>query len=165
MRSGFRADVRRDAAFEDTRRAMARCAPAWGGVIGLSVAGVEIGPVRKSPCRRLTARRIFQIMPGFLGGVPERSKGADCKSVGSAFEGSNPSPSTRILAGIEGRALRRSGEIRGGCSSMVEQKPSKLTTRVRFPSPAPTILKICERRAAGAQAEGDLKRQAHVAQW
>ncbi len=25
----------------------------------------------------------------------------------------------------------------GGCSSMVEQKPSKLTTRVRFPSPAP----------------------------
>ena len=30
----------------------------------------------------------------FFGGVPERSKGADCKSVGSAFEGSNPSPST-----------------------------------------------------------------------
>ena len=26
-----------------------------------------------------------------------------------------------------------------GCSSMVEQKPSKLTTRVRFPSPAPGI--------------------------
>ena len=26
---------------------------------------------------------------------------------------------------------------RRGCSSMVEQKPSKLTTRVRFPSPAP----------------------------
>jgi hypothetical protein len=24
-----------------------------------------------------------------------------------------------------------------GCSSMAEQKPSKLTTRVRFPSPAP----------------------------
>jgi hypothetical protein len=32
----------------------------------------------------------------FFGGVPERSKGTDCKSVGSAFEGSNPSPSTRI---------------------------------------------------------------------
>ena len=29
-----------------------------------------------------------------LGGVPERSKGSDCKSDGSAFEGSNPSPST-----------------------------------------------------------------------
>ena len=30
----------------------------------------------------------------FFGGVPERSKGADCKSGGSAFEGSNPSPTT-----------------------------------------------------------------------
>ena len=30
-----------------------------------------------------------------LGGVPERSKGSDCKSDGTAFEGSNPSPSTR----------------------------------------------------------------------
>ena len=29
-----------------------------------------------------------------FGGVPERSKGSDCKSDGSAFEGSNPSPST-----------------------------------------------------------------------
>ena len=28
------------------------------------------------------------------GGVPERPKGSDCKSDGSAFEGSNPSPST-----------------------------------------------------------------------
>ena len=28
-------------------------------------------------------------------------------------------------------------EITGGCSSMVEQQPSKLNTRVRFPSPAP----------------------------
>ena len=27
--------------------------------------------------------------------------------------------------------------VQGGCSSMVEQKPSKLMTRVRFPSPAP----------------------------
>jgi hypothetical protein len=29
-----------------------------------------------------------------LGGVPERSKGTDCKSVGHAFGGSNPPPST-----------------------------------------------------------------------
>ncbi len=29
------------------------------------------------------------------GGVPERSKGTDCKSVGNAFGGSNPPPSTR----------------------------------------------------------------------
>jgi hypothetical protein len=30
-----------------------------------------------------------------LGGVPERSKGSDCKSDGLAFVGSNPTPSTR----------------------------------------------------------------------
>ena len=30
---------------------------------------------------------------GEAGGVPERSKGADCKSVGYAFAGSNPAPS------------------------------------------------------------------------
>ena len=29
-----------------------------------------------------------------LGWIPEWPKGADCKSVGDAFEGSNPSPST-----------------------------------------------------------------------
>ena len=29
-----------------------------------------------------------------LSGVPEWPKGSDCKSVGSAFDGSNPSPST-----------------------------------------------------------------------
>ena len=29
-----------------------------------------------------------------FGGVPERSKGSDCKSDGFAFEGSNPSPTT-----------------------------------------------------------------------
>ena len=30
-----------------------------------------------------------------LGGIPEWPKGADCKSVGTAFEGSNPSPPTK----------------------------------------------------------------------
>ena len=29
---------------------------------------------------------------GFYGWIPEWPKGADCKSVGFAFEGSNPSP-------------------------------------------------------------------------
>ena len=32
---------------------------------------------------------------GFYGWVPEWPKGADCKSVGFAFEGSNPSPSIK----------------------------------------------------------------------
>src|SRR5260364_244531 len=46
----------------------------------------------------------------------------------------------------------KSGDERGR-SSMVEQKPSKLMTRVRFPSPAP----VCGR--------GAVREAAHVAQW
>jgi hypothetical protein len=43
-----------------------------------------------------------------------------------------------LLAGRDTLFSRRSGfRVRRGCSSMVEQKPSKLMTRVRFPSPAP----------------------------
>ena len=38
----------------------------------------------------------------------------------------------------------------GGCSSMVEQKPSKLTTRVRFPSPAPAFAKATAGKPASA---------------
>ena len=37
-----------------------------------------------------------------FGGVPERSKGSDCKSAGIAYEGSNPSPSTRSAADYAG---------------------------------------------------------------
>ena len=59
------------------------------------------------------------------GGVPERPKGSDCKSDGSAFGGSNPPPSTIFPLG------------KCGCSSVVELQPSKLIMWVRFPSPAP----------------------------
>jgi hypothetical protein len=45
------------------------------------------------------------------GEVPEWPKGADCKSAGDAFEGSNPSLSTKLFAGI---------------AQLVERKPSKL---------------------------------------
>ena len=64
------------------------------------------------------------------GGVPEWLKGTDCKSVGFAYAGSNPAPSTRFPD--------------CGCSSMVEQQPSKLMTRVRFPSPALIFSTVCE---------------------
>ncbi len=38
-----------------------------------------------------------------IGGVPERPKGADCKSAGGAYGGSNPPPSTMDFeAGISG---------------------------------------------------------------
>ena len=40
------------------------------------------------------------------------------------------------------RPVVRQQERPSGCSSMVEQKPSKLTTRVRFPSPAPSKI-VC----------------------
>jgi hypothetical protein len=67
----------------------------------------------------------------FLGGVPEWLKGADCKSAGYAFEGSNPSPSTTKIHKNAGSL------VFCGCSSMVELQPSKLIAWVRFPSPAP----------------------------
>lgn len=35
-------------------------------------------------------------MPPRFGGVPEWPKGSDCKSAGSAFDGSNPSPPTNM---------------------------------------------------------------------
>src|ERR1051325_113285 len=48
---------------------------------------------------------------GRRGEVPEWPKGADCKSAGDAFEGSNPSLSTILPAGI---------------AQLVEREPSKL---------------------------------------
>ena len=38
------------------------------------------------------------------GGVPKRSNGADCKSAGIAFGGSNPPPTIGVFAGSAGRA-------------------------------------------------------------
>ena len=51
------------------------------------------------------------------GGVPERPKGTDCKSVGSAFEGSNPSPSTFFRRGMEQLVARRAHNPKAGGSS------------------------------------------------
>ena len=48
-----------------------------------------------APCVVDIGRGRGQNRASLLGGVPERSKGSDCKSDGTAFEGSNPSPSTR----------------------------------------------------------------------
>ena len=50
------------------------------------------------------------------GGVPERPKGADCKSAGGAYGGSNPPPSTICLF-IDGQA---------GVAQGLERQPSKL---------------------------------------
>ena len=82
-----------------------------------------------------------------LGGVPERSKGSDCKSDGSAFVGSNPTPSTTrpmssrawgsVPFGRFAIVVSTALALRGGYSSVAEPQPSKLMARVRFPLPAP----------------------------
>ena len=56
-------------------------------------------------------------MDSSLGRVPERSKGTDCKSVATGFEGSNPSPSTLEMIGAINFA---------GVAQLVELQPSKL---------------------------------------
>ena len=87
------------------------------------------------------------------------AKGADCKSAGFAFVGSSPTSPTIRGAGCQGSGVKSAGggvqvsvvemvfltpdtwnlASECGCSSMVEQQPSKLNTRVRFPSPAPSF--------------------------
>src|SRR5512139_1744266 len=51
-------------------------------------------PVEQLICNQQVAGS-SPIASSRYGGVPEWPKGADCKSVGSAFGGSNPPPSTR----------------------------------------------------------------------
>ena len=67
------------------------------------------------------------------GGVPERPKGPDCKSDGSAFVGSNPTPSTSS----EFEMVTAEAYTYSGYCSVAEPQPSKLMARVRFPLPAP----------------------------
>src|SRR5688572_27844215 len=56
------------------------------------------------------------------GRVPERSKGTDCKSVATGFEGSNPSPSTAAKR----RAMELGNHEFAGVAQLVELQPSKL---------------------------------------
>ena len=60
------------------------------------------------------------------GGVPERSKGADCKSAGEAYGGSNPPPSTITL-------LRWEIAIRdNGCRSLIISGSSSVARASAF---------------------------------
>jgi hypothetical protein len=74
-----------------------------------------------------------------FGGLPEWPKGADCKSAGYAFDGSNPSPSTPRTApfvvptpGIKPvfvKILPKRGILirtTAGVAQLVERQPSKL---------------------------------------
>src|SRR5262249_47286827 len=69
---------------------------------------------------------------GTLNIVPESA------GVKSAFGPNSLKPAG--FGGRRGQLRRPAWRVRSGirgCSSMVEQQPSKLNTRVRFPSPAP----------------------------
>jgi PD-(D/E)XK nuclease superfamily protein len=57
---------------------------------GPKYAGFEVDPGRPFPDRLA----VQTLSSDRVGGVPERSKGPDCKSGGSAFAGSNPAPTT-----------------------------------------------------------------------
>src|SRR4030095_2500984 len=61
------------------------------------------------------------------GRVPERSKGTDCKSVATGFEGSNPSPSTGARWLFRSEIERRGGDEHdkyAGVAQLVELQPS-----------------------------------------
>jgi hypothetical protein len=64
------------------------------------------------------------------GGIPERSKGTDCKSVAISFEGSNPSPSTDAPSRCHDQAQRQPMNTlirtHAGVAQLVELQPSKL---------------------------------------
>jgi hypothetical protein len=73
---------------------------------------------------------------------PRLRSGTECSTDGG---GCPPKPWRRRAARCRGDCAFR------GCSSMVEQQPSKLMTRVRFPSPAPAFARDaddCPRRCA-----------------
>ena len=60
-----------------------------------------------------------------IGGVPERPKGADCKSAVVDFEGSNPSPSTIIYLPDEERCHLPGGEKPYGLEMTMKLSPTK----------------------------------------
>jgi hypothetical protein len=77
-----------------------------------------------------SSNELFKNLADTPGGVAERSMATDCKSVGDAYGGSNPSAPTILLV-----------LLYSGSSSVVEHKPSKLVMWVRFPSPAPDVIR------------------------
>ncbi len=60
------------------------------------------------------------IASSLIGGVPERSKGADCKSAAVGFGGSNPPPTT-TLAGIAQLAERQPSKLNVAGSNPVSR--------------------------------------------
>ena len=89
---------------------------------------------------RLKDMMFFFPHSDFSGGVAERSNATDCKSVDFRLRRFESFPLHQLNRFRIGFCFRMYGL--SGCSSMVEQKPSKLMTGVRFPSPAPFPLRF-----------------------
>ena len=98
-----------------------RSKPSWCGACAASVSSHQ-GTAQGFTCIPRLSRRIACAMLLRMGG---RGAGP-----------SDPRQRTPCQSGPGGAYLRAAG----GCSSMVEQQPSKLNTRVRFPSPAPFLM-------------------------
>jgi hypothetical protein len=89
------------------------------------------------------------------GGIPERSKGTGCKPVGSAFEGSNPSPtitpSGRSTCPADSAVAGRASQPSGGSDKI----PSMLagaevfTEFDAFVTPSPRIIGLGASRFRG----------------
>ena len=58
----------------------------------------------------------------YIGEIPKRSNGADCKSVGYAYVGSNPALPTMFL----GVRMALSHASQAGVAQLVEHQPSEL---------------------------------------
>ena len=97
--------------------------------------------LNRAPCRG--ARRL-------TGECPERQRGRTVNPLAYAFVGSSPTSPTIQRSEVSDQKIQATADCRRaddcpwrGCSSMVEQQPSKLMTRVRFPSPAPMFSMTC----------------------
>jgi hypothetical protein len=102
--------------------------------------GLTRGPVHAGYC--LTHCEC--LVTRATGECPEWQRGRTVNPLAYAFVGSSPTSPTnqepedgRSAPDDESCIVVRLPSFRCGCSSMVEQQPSKLMTRVRFPSPAP----------------------------
>ena len=90
--------------------------------------------------------------------MPEWLKGTGCKPVGFGLRRFESYPFHQPDSPFAGTRVRVppvgfGGVEPGGCSSMVELQPSKLATRVRFPSPAPDFRARRHIRAAVRRQE------------
>ena len=108
-------------------------------VVGSSPIASSSQPSSKSQTTRTkqhSERKLFSYLwgEGKKGEVPEWPKGADCKSAGDAFEGSNPSLSTSFA----------------GIAQLVERKPSKLGVAGSSPVSRSILLWPNGATAAGA---------------